>query len=282
MIKTLELRIILAAFPLLLCTASFAEENSAPLTSLPSVVDYTNGNGWAGGIGAQIEFAAEFNGSDHSVLSLKPEGAVQWRSGDHMLFWEGFDLNHTELGWRGLMQNKWLIESGVRHEIVIPSSYSRRAGINDLPHRGSHILGFFDAKHSLGSGWKNWVSGRLQAGSGQYGWQAKISAGHTFLGGPASNGAEVILFSTFGSEDNINNYFGVSEFDSAVSGLQEINLKGGYRSSGLNIIYRKNVSEHIQITAKAGIELYSSEIKKSELVGNASETSAGLSVTWIF
>lgn len=282
MIKTLGLRIILAALSLLLCTVSFAEKNSAPLTSLPSVVDYTKDNGWAGGVGAQIEFSAEFNGSDHSILSLKPEGAIQWRSGDHMLFWEGFDLNHTELGWRGLMQNKWLIESGVRHEIVIPSSSSRRAGINDLPHRGSHILGFFDAKYSLGNDWKNWVSGRLQAGSGQYGWQAKISAGHTFFDGPANNGAEVILFSTFGSKDNINNYFGVSEFDSAVSGLQEISLKGGYRSSGLDIVYRKNMSENIQVTAKTGIERYSHDIKKSELVSNASKTSGELSVVWMF
>jgi outer membrane scaffolding protein for murein synthesis (MipA/OmpV family) len=42
------------------------------------------------------------------------------------------------------------------------------------------------------------------------------------------------------------------------------------------------MSKNIQITAKAGIELYNSEIEKSDLVGDASETNAEVSVVWTF
>jgi hypothetical protein len=31
------------------CTNSFAEINHLPLVPLPSVIDYTHGNGWSGG-----------------------------------------------------------------------------------------------------------------------------------------------------------------------------------------------------------------------------------------
>jgi outer membrane protein len=281
-IKNLEIKLILKMLSIVFCTNSFAEINHLPLVPLPSVIDYTHGNGWSGGVGFKAESAAVFHGSNHYEIYIKPEGAVQWRNGDNIFFWEGFDLNYAELGWRGLVKEKWLLEAGARHEIVIPSSRSEKAGIDQLPHRGSHILGFFETKYSIGNGWRNWVSGRFMGGSNKYGWQAKVEAGHSFSRGLDNNKVEVILFSTFGNKDNLNNYFGVSEFDSTVSGLQSINLEGGYRSSGLNIIYRESMSKNIQITAKAGIELYNSEIEKSDLVGDASETSAEVSVVWTF
>jgi hypothetical protein len=274
--------LILSVFGFLLCALSWAEDNNVSLVSLPSEVDYTNGSGWAVGIGLQIESSAIFHGSGHYELNFNPEGAVQWRNDDYILFWEGFDLNNTELGWRGLIQSKWLVEAGVRHEIVIPSSRSEKAGIDNLPHRGSHILGFFESKYLIGDRWETWASGRILAGSNEYGWQAKASLGHSFVRGVDNEGTELILFSTFGSKDNLNNYFGVSEFDSTVSGLQSIDLDGGYRSSGLDVIYRENIRKNTQITAKVGIEIYSSQIKKSELVRDSSEINAKFSVVWMF
>ena len=119
-------------------------------------------------------------------------------------------------------------------------------------------------------------------GSNQYGWQTRVEAGHSFGRKLNNIGIEVILFSTFGSEDNLNNYFGVSEFDSTESGLKAINLEGGYRSSGVDIIYRESMSMNIQITAKAGIELYGREIEKSDLVGDSLETKLAVSIVWVF
>jgi len=273
-------RFIAAAFGTLFIASASVSEAGTSLIPSPSVVDYSDGNGWASGVGIQLESSAVYRGSDHSVLEVKPEGAVQWRSGEHMFFWEGYDLNDSNLGWRSLLQNTWLIEGGARHEIVIPSSRSEKAGLENLPHRGSHILGFFEARRALDSDWKNWVSSRFLFGSNEYGWQSKLSAGHRLSDGHYNNGTELVLFSTFASQENKNNYFGINEEDAAATGLQEIGFEGGYRSSGLNVVYRKYISKRMQLTAKAGIEFYSSDIEKSELVRDATETSAELSLVW--
>lgn len=263
-----------------LSSGSMANNTSSTLVPLPSVVDYTQGNGWATGAGLQIESTAVYAGSDKSIVEIKPEGAMQWRTGDQILFWEGFDLNHTELGWRSLVKNRWLMEGGARHEIVIPTSRSEKAGIENLPHRGSHILGFYEAKYSIDNEWNNWVSGRLLFGSNDYGWQTRFSAGRRFSEGFRNYGAEVIAFTTFGSKENLNNYFGLSEQDATESGLAALNLEGGYRSSGLELIYRKYLNKKVQLTAKAGIELYSSDIVKSDLVQNSLDTDIELSLVW--
>ena len=157
------------------------------------------------------------------------------------MFWEGFDLNYTELGWRGLLKGSWLLESGIRHEIVIPSSASEKADIDNLPHRGSHVLGFIHTKHALGAGWKNWAAARVSGGPSSYGWLAEFSAGHHFGKQHDNTGTELLVFTSFGSDKNINNYFAVSQTDANASGLNEAELDGGYRSSGFKIIYRKNI-----------------------------------------
>lgn len=268
------------ALSFLMSSGSMARGTGSTLVPLPSVVDYTQGDGWASGAGLKIESSAAYAGSNTSMVEIKPEGAMQWRRGDHVLFWEGFDLNDTELGWRARVQNNWLLEGGARHEIVIPTSRGEKAGIDNLPHRGSHILGFYETKYSIDNAWKNWVSARVLFGSKQYGWQSKLAAGRRFSEGFRNNGAELIAFTTFGSQENINNYFGISEQDSIASGLTAINLEGGYRSSGLELIYRQYVNKKVQLTAKAGVELYSTDIRKSELVKDSPETNLELSLVW--
>lgn len=214
------------------------------------------------------------------MVEFKLEGAVQWRHRNQVLFWEGYDLNQTEIGWRGLLQDKWLIEGGARHEIVIPTSRSEKAGVDNLPHRGSHILGFVEAKHTISQDWMNWVSGRFIFGSSDYGWQSKIAAGHRLSREYRNYGAELVAYSTFSSNENKNNYFGLSAEDEAATDLQAIDFDGGYRSSGVNLVYRRFVNRRIQFTAKAGVEVYASDIEKSSLVSDATETNAEMSLVW--
>ncbi len=259
-----------------------AQQNNDSLVPLPSTTDYSTKDGWAGALGLKLQGLAAYKGSDHGTLQLVLDGAVQWRKGDHLLFWDGFDLNDTELGWRGLLQDTWLMEVGARHEIVIPSSASEKADIENLPHRGSHVLGFVQTKHAVGTGWKSWVSGRISGGPSNYGWLAKLSAGHHFGQQYNNTGTELLVFTTFGNEKNINNYFGISEDDANASGFEEANLDGGYRSSGFTLIYRKNLKSNVQIAAKAGIEFYNTDFKKSEIVRDTSQTSTELAVLWRF
>ncbi len=282
MIKVLPRQIILAIIFLFLLADLYAQENKSSLVRLPSVIDYTKGDGWSGGVGVKIQSLAVYKGSDHYVLEVKPEGAIQWRAGNHIFFWEGFELNYTEFGWRGLIKNNWFIDAGIRHEIVIPSGHSKTANISGLLHRGSHIFGFIEIKNPIGNDWENWISGRFSSGSSNYGWLAKISMGHNFGSEMDNTGTELVVFSTFGSKSNINNYFGVSEADSHESRLNKIDLDEGYRSTGLNLIYRNNIITNIQITARTGVEFYSSNIKKSDIVRDSSEIGVDVSAVWMF
>jgi len=282
MIKNLVCQLILATSLLLLSLNVLAEENSLPLVPLPSVIDYTKGDGWAGAIGLKLESLAVYSGSDHYVLELKPEGAIQWRKGNHLIFWEGLDLNSTEFGWRGLILDIWLMQAGIRHETVLPASRTEKANIDNFPHRGSHIIGFIEAKRSIDDDWENWASGRISAGPSNFGLLAEISAGHNFIRRLDNMEAELVIFSTFGSKDNINNYFGISESDSNASGLEQVNLDGGYRSTGLKLICRKHILTNIQIVAKAGVEFYNNNFRKSYIVRDTSETSSELAVVWKF
>ena len=92
----------------------------------------------------------------------------------------------------------------------------------------------------------------------------------------------MFVYSTFGSDDFLNKDFGVTPADSAASGLPETDLEGGYRASGVNLIHRQYVTEHIHVIAAAEAELYSSDIADSPLSLNNFEAEVELSVVWVF
>jgi len=258
------------------------EQDNSALFNSPSIVNYTDGNGWGAALGFKLDYLPAYKGSDHYVLEIKPEGAVQWRTGNHVFFWEGFDLNNTALGWRGAIKPNWLIEAGIKHEIVIPAGRSQEAAITGLPHRGSHMLGYLEVKNMMTRDNKNWVSGRLSAGSSGYGWLGKVAMGHNFGTGLDNMGAEISVFSTVGSANHLNNYFGVSDVDAGVSDLQSIDLNAGYLSSGVKFVVRKNITTNMQIIASTSIEVYSNNIAKSDLVRDSSMANADISVVWKF
>ena len=90
---------------------SGAEELSSPIVPLPSVMDYTKGQGWGIALGLGKEYETAYDGSDEYELEIEPAGAIQWRKGNHLFFWEGI-----ELGWRSRMSDIWLVQLAVRYE----------------------------------------------------------------------------------------------------------------------------------------------------------------------
>ena len=91
-----------------------------------------------------------------------------------------------------------------------------------------------------------------------------------------------MVFTSVASKENINNYFWVSEVDANASGLKQVNLDGGYRSSGLQLIYRKFMLSNMPLMAHASIEFYNSDFEKSEKVRDISESNTCLAVLWKF
>ena len=202
---------------------------------------------------------------------------MQYRDGDNLFFWEGI-----ELGWRGLLSQKVLLQAGARYEGGLEPDDSEDGKLDGIAARDSHIVGFLEGRHAFNADWRNWVGGRIMGGASDFGWLGVIAAGHRFSDNEDGTGTEIILFSTLGNSTFINKDFGVSAEDAQASSLPETKLGGGYRSTGLTLIHRRNITQRIQLLAEAGIEYYSSEIQDSPIARQDYETEIGLSAVYRF
>lgn len=258
-------------------TAMGQDPRPAALVPLPSVFDFTRGEGWGIALGAGVEYEAAYDGSDEYEVELDPAGAIQWRTGNHLVFWEGM-----ELGWRGRLANVWLVQAGARYEDGLEPDDSEDGALDGLEERDSHVVGFLETRRSLGGDWRNWIGGRVMGGESGFGWLGVLAAGHRFGDQLDGSGTEVFAFSTFGTDDFINKDFGISAEDAEASGLAETELDGGYRSTGINLIHRRYITDHIHLIAAAEAELYSSDIGESPIARDDYEAGLELSVVWHF
>lgn len=258
-------------------TAMGQDPRPAALVPLPSVFDFTRGGGWGVALGAGVEYEAAYDGSDEYEVELDPAGAIQWRTGNQLLFWEGM-----ELGWRGRLANVWLVQAGARYEDGLEPDDSEDGALDGLEERDSHLVGFLETRRSLGEDWRNWIGGRVMGGESGFGWLGVLAVGHRFGDQLDGSGTEVFAFSTFGTDDFINKDFGISAEDAEASGLAETDLDGGYRSTGINLIHRRYITDHIHVIAAAEAELYSSDIGDSPIARDDYEAGLELSVVWHF
>lgn len=254
-----------------------AQGDQKPLVPLPSVPDFTRGAGWGGALALVAEYETAYDGSDERELEIEPGALLQFRRANHVLFWEG-----NELGWRGLASDQWLFQAGARYEGGLEPNDSKKGALNGLQKRDSHWVGFFEVRRAIGRNWRNWMGGRLMGGPNEFGWLGVVAAGHRFGARDDGTGTEVYAFSTFGSAKFVNKDFGVSAQDYASSGMAETSLKGGYRSTGLNVVDRRNLSGGLQLVSNAGLEFYSNAIQKSPIARKDKEFEMGLSLLWRF
>lgn len=265
------------SFPHLAEAASPQQVERTALVPLPSVLDFTRGGGWGVALGLGVEYEAAYDGSDEYEIELDPAGAIQWRSGDHMVFYEG-----TELGWRGVVEQRWLLQAGLRYEDGLDPSDSEDGALDGIEKRDSHLTGFFEARCALDDEWRNWIGGRVLAGESDFGALGVLAAGHRFGEALDGMGTEAYLFATFGDSSFVNKDFGVSAEDAAGSGLAETKLDGGYRSTGLQVVHRRRFTEHLQLLSQAGVELYNSQIADSPIARDDFEAEVSLALVWQF
>lgn len=247
------------------------------LVPSPSVFDFTRGGGFGLALGLGVEYEAAYDGSDEYELELDPAGAIQWRSGGQMLFFEG-----AELGWRGVFDERWLVQAGLRYEDGLDPSDSEDGVLDGIEKRDSHLTGFVELRRALDSQWRNWIGARVLAGESDFGALGVLAAGHRFGERLDGMGTEVFVFSTFGDRAFVNKDFGVSAEDALGSGLAETSLDGGYRSSGLQLVHRQRFTENLQLIAQAGVELYSSAIADSPIARDDFEAELSLALVWQF
>lgn len=259
--------------------AEAVEQNT--LVPLPSVFDFTHGAGWGGALGLGVEYESAYDGSDEYEVELDPAGTVHWRMGDNLFFFEG-----VELGWRGRVAPQWLVQGGLRYESGLEPDDSEDGQLDGLPERSSHIVGFIEGRYALDAQWQTWLGGRFMGGESDFGSLGVLAAGYRpSLSGRVRTdglGLELLLFSTFGDAAFINKDFGVTASDAAASGLRQATLDGGYRSTGITVLYRDNLYRQLQYSLELGVEYYNSEIGDSPIAQKNYEAEISTTVLWVF
>ena len=245
------------------------------LFPMPSVPDITAGDGWAFALGAGAEYEAEYDGSDEYGIEAEPGFIIQRRSGNQMWFLEG-----QELGWRGRINDVWLVQGGLRFEGGREESES--PALAGLGGTDDEIVGMGEIRRAIGRDWSNWGAARVMAGGSDIGWLGVLAAGHTFAAARAGMGIDLYAFVTFGSDAFINRDFGITAEQSANSGLAETTLDGGYRSAGIQAAGRWRFRDNWQLQAEAGYEKYNSDIADSPIALNDYEAEIGISILYRF
>lgn len=205
---------------------------------LPSILDFTGGDGFGVALGVGVEFEGAYDGSDETELGVEPAGAVYYRKGEHLFFWEGM-----ELGWRSRLADVWLVQAGLRNEGGLEPGDSDDGKLAGIKPRDSHVVGFLEVRRAVGDEWRNWVAARL-------------------MGGPSD--------------------FGVTAADAVSSGLRQTTLSGGYRSTGVQLVHRRNLTRKLHAVAQAGVEFYSGDIGDSPIARQDYEFELSLSLLWRF
>ena len=247
------------------------------LVPLPSVLDFTGGDGWGVALGVSAEYESAYDGADETELEVEPAGAVHYRKGDHLFFWEGF-----ELGWRGRLADVWLVQAGIRNEGGLEPDDSEDGNLDGILPRDSHVVGFLEVRRAVGEEWRNWVAARVMGGPSDFGVLGVLAAGRRFGDKVDGTGTELYGFMTFGTDKFINKDFGVTAADAVGSGLPVTTLSGGYRSTGVQLVHRRHLTRKLHAIAQAGVEFYSSDIGDSPIARSDTEFELSLALVWRF
>jgi len=269
---------VLSVVSLLFVHPTYAEQSAEPaLVPLPSVLDFTQGEGFGIALGAGVEYESAYDGADETELAVEPAGAVHYRRGNHLFFWEGM-----ELGWRSRVADVWLVQAGIRNEGGLEPDDSEDGKLKGIQPRDSHVVGFLEVRRGLGSDWRNWVAARVMGGPRDFGLLGVLAAGRRFGQQLDGTGTEVYGFVTFGDDNFINKDFGVTAADAAGSGLRQTTLSGGYRSTGIQLVHRRHLTRKLHAIAQAGVELYSRDIGNSPIARKDNEFEVSLALVWQF
>lgn len=269
---------VLSLVSLLFVHPTYAEQSAEPaLVPLPSVLDFTQGEGFGIALGAGVEYESAYDGADETELAVEPAGAVHYRRGNHLFFWEGM-----ELGWRSRVADVWLVQAGIRNEGGLEPDDSEDGKLKGIQPRDSHVVGFLEVRRGLGSDWRNWVAARVMGGPRDFGLLGVLAAGRRFGQQLDGTGTEVYGFVTFGDDNFINKDFGVTAADAAGSGLRQTTLSGGHRSTGIQLVHRRHLTRKLHAIAQAGVEFYSSDIGNSPIARKDNEFEVSLALVWQF
>ena len=270
------LRAFLFGCAALVTFQALAQDNSQALVPLPSLDDFTKGNdGWSLGLGLGVEYETAYEGSDEFGLEIQPAGALQWRNGNDIFYFAG-----EALGWRGLRNDKWLLEALLGFEEGREENDSDDGHLDGLGNQEEGFEVVFQARRALTEDWRYWLVGRVVTGGD--GNLALFGVGRRFGNQMNGTGSEINLVAVFHDSEYANKGFGVDATQAAQSGLNEIALSGGLRSVGVDYSVRHYLTPNWQIYGEALFEHYSSAVRESPIARSDYETEIGIGVIYLF
>ncbi|BEH14652.1 MipA/OmpV family protein [Marinobacter shengliensis] len=252
-----------------------AAESRTALVPLPSIDDFTNGDGWGFGLGFGVEYETAYEGSDEFEFEVDPAGGVQYRTGDHLFFWAG-----EAIGWRTLVKDTWLFQSSIGYEEGREESDSDDGRLDGLGDSRSGVTVLLEVRHALTEDWRYFLDGRVL--TGEVGTLGIFGAGTCLACKPDGTGWEVGAVVTFHDGKLANRDFGVTTQQSIDSGLPETDVDSGYRSTGFNVSYRNYLHKNWQIFGEALYEAFGSEVSDSPITRNNYEAEIGVGFIYVF
>lgn len=256
--------------------AALAQDGKAALVPLPSVDDFTRGDGgWGFGLGFGVEYESAYEGSDEFGFEVEPAGAVQWRRGNDVFFWAG-----EALGWRGLRADTWLLEAVVALNEGREEGDSDDGRLDGLGDADDEIELVLQARRALDADWRYWLVGRVVTGdSGNLG---LFGLGYRFGDRNDGSGSEINFVGVFHDSDFANRDFGITAEQSAASGLNETRLSGGFRSLGVNYNYRHYINDNWQVFGEALYEHFSGDVQDSPIARSNYEAEVSAGFIYVF
>jgi outer membrane protein len=252
-----------------------AEVTRTPLVPLPSIDDFTNGNGWGVGLGLGVEYETAYEGSDEFGIEIDPAGGVQWRTGDHVFFWAG-----EAIGWRTLVKDSWLFQTSLGYDEAREEGDSKDGRLNGLGASDSGGVLLLEVRHALGEDWRYFLDSRVSTGS--IGTLGIFGVGTCLSCQANGTGWEIGAVATFHNGKRANRDFGVNTQQSINSGISETYVDSGFRSFGLNVNYRHYLNENWQIFGEALYERFGSDVSDSPISRNNYETEIGIGFIYVF
>ncbi|MGQ7269326.1 MipA/OmpV family protein [Marinobacter nauticus] len=252
-----------------------ATEIRTPLVPLPSIDDFTNGDGWGFGLGLAVEYETAYEGSDEYEFEADPAGGVQWRTGENIFFWAG-----EAVGWRTLVKDSWLFQTSIGYEEGREESDSEDGRLDGLGESDSGVAVLLEARYALTNDWRYFLDGRVSAG--EIGTLGIFGAGTCLVCQADGTGWEVGAAVTFHDSKLANRDFGVTTQQSIDSGLPETDVDSGYRSTGVNVSYRNYLGQNWQIFGEALYEAFGSDVSDSPITRNDYEAEIGVGFIYVF
>ena len=269
----LQLAILLGA---LSCFGSVtATEAKTPLIPLPSIDDFTNGDGWGAGLGLGVEYESAYEGSDEFELEVDPAGGVQWRTGQHIFFWAG-----EAIGWRTLVKDSWLIQTTFGYEEGREEGDSEDGRLDGLGESSSGGIVLLEVRHAIGEDWRYFLDARIS--TGKIGTLGIFGVGTCLGCQPNGTGWEVGAAVTFHDSEFANHGFGVDTQQSTDSGIPETDVDSGYRSYGFNVNYGYYLNKSWKVFGEALYEHYGNAVSDSPISRNNYETEIGIGLIYAF